>query len=106
MNVSINDIKEMAIQHDIVLSDEQIQNVLRDYNIIVMDKSEGWDELIKDLILNHLTIQMLREQNRQYEQTSNKMYITYTQFNKRNKQKRIFKSCNIHLFKETICKTN
>ena len=64
MNVSINDIKEMAIQHDIVLSDEQIQNVLRDYNIIVMDKSEGWDELIKDLILKHLTIQMLREQNK------------------------------------------
>ena len=64
MNVSINDIKEMAIQHDIVLSDEQIQNVLRDYNIIVMDKSEGWDELIKDLILKHLTIQMLRDKNR------------------------------------------
>ena len=64
MNVSINDIKEMAIQHDIVLSDEQIQSVLRDYNIIVMDKSEGWDELIKDLIIKHLTIQMLREQNK------------------------------------------
>ena len=64
MNVSINDIKEMAIQHDIVLSDEQIQNVLRDYNIIVMDKSEGWDELIKDLIIKHLTIQMLRDKNK------------------------------------------
>ena len=64
MNVSINDIKEMAIQHDILLSDEQIQNVLRDYNIIVMDKSEGWDELIKDLILKHLTIQILRDKNK------------------------------------------
>ena len=64
MNVSINDIKEMAIQHDIVLSDEQIQNVLRDYNIIVMDKSEGWDELIKDLIIKQLTIQMLRDKNK------------------------------------------
>ena len=64
MNVSINDIKEMAIQHDILLSDEQIQSVLRDYNIIVMDKSEGWDELIKDLILKHLTIQMLRDKNK------------------------------------------
>ena len=64
MNVSLNDIKEIAIQHDILLSDEQIQNVLRDYNIIVMDKSEGWDELIKDLIIKHLTIQMLREQNK------------------------------------------
>ena len=65
MNVSINDIKEIAIQHDIALSDEQIQNVLRDYNIIVMDKSEGWDELIKDLIIKHLTIQMLRDKNKQ-----------------------------------------
>ena len=62
MNVSINDIKEMAIQHDILLSDEQIQSVLRDYNIIVMDKSEGWDELIKDLIIKQLTIQILKEQ--------------------------------------------
>ena len=64
MNVSLNEIKEIAIQHDILLSDEQIQNVLRDYNIIVMDKSEGWDELIKDLILKQLTIQILKEQNK------------------------------------------
>ena len=66
MNVSINDIKEMAIQHDILLSDEQIQSVLRDYNIIVMDKSEGWDELIKDLILKHLTIQILKDKNKHW----------------------------------------
>ena len=64
MNVSINEIKEIAIHNDILLSDEQIQNVLRDYNIIVMDKSEGWDELIKDLILKQLTIQILKEQNK------------------------------------------
>ena len=64
MNVSINEIKEIAIHNDILLSDEQIQNVLRDYNIIVMDKSEGWDELIKDLILKQLTIEILKEQNK------------------------------------------
>ena len=64
MNVSINEIKEIAIQHDILLSDEQIQNVLRDYNIIVMEKSEGWDELLKDLIIKQLTIQILKEQNK------------------------------------------
>ena len=64
MNISINDIKEIGTQHDILLSDEQIQNVLRDYNIIVMDKSEGWDELIKDLIIKQLTIQILKEQNK------------------------------------------
>ena len=64
MNVSINDIKEIAIQHDIALSDEQIQNVLRDYNIIVMDKSEGWDELIKHLIVKQSTIQILIDKNK------------------------------------------
>ena len=64
MNVSINEIKEIAIHNDILLSEEQIQNVLRDYNIIVMDKSEGWDELIKDLILKQLTIEILKEQNK------------------------------------------
>jgi hypothetical protein len=56
MNVSINDIKEIGIQNDIQLSEEQIQNVLREYNTIVMDKAEGWDELIKDLIIKQLTI--------------------------------------------------
>ena len=64
MNVSLNEIKEIAIHNDILLSDEQIQNVLRDYNIIVMDKSEGWDELIKDLIIKQLTIEILKEQNK------------------------------------------
>ena len=64
MNVSIKEIKEIAIHNDILLSDEQIKNVLRDYNIIVMDKSEGWDELIKDLIIKQLTIQILKEQNK------------------------------------------
>ena len=64
MNVSINDIKQIGTQHDILLSDEQINNVLRDYNIIVMDKSEGWDELIKDLIIKQLTIQILKDKNK------------------------------------------
>ena len=64
MNVSINEIKEIAIHNDILLSDEQIQNVLREYNTIVMDKAEGWDELIKDLMVKQLTIQMLIQKNK------------------------------------------
>ena len=64
MNVSLNEIKEIAIQHDIALSDEQIQNVLREYNTIVIDKAEGWDELIKDLMVKQLTIQMLIQKNK------------------------------------------
>ena len=64
MNVTINDIKEIGIHNDILLSDEQIQNVLREYNTIVMDKAEGWDELIKDLMVKQLTIQILIQKNK------------------------------------------
>jgi hypothetical protein len=64
MNVSIEDIKEIGIGNDILLSEEQIQNVLREYNTIVMDKAEGWDELIKHLMIKQITIQILKEQNK------------------------------------------
>lgn len=64
MNVNINDIKEIGAQHDILLSEEQIQNVLREYNTIVMDKAEGWEELIPHLMIKQLTIEILKEQNK------------------------------------------
>ena len=106
MNVSINDIKEIETELSITLTDLQRNTILNEYNTIIGDRAEGWDELIKHLIVKQATIQILKDKNKQYEQTSNKKYIPYTQSNKRNKQKRICKSCNIHLFKETICKTN
>ena len=61
MNVSINDIKEIGIDNDILLSEEQINNVLREYNTIVMDKAEGWSELIKHLMVKQLTIGILKD---------------------------------------------
>ena len=64
MNVSINDIKDIAIQNDIQLSEEQINNVLREYHTIVMDKAEGWDELIKHLIVKQSLIEILIQQNK------------------------------------------
>ena len=64
MNVSINDIKEIGITHDIPLSDEQVHKVLSEYNRIVMDKAEGWDDLIKHLMIKQLTIEILKEQNK------------------------------------------
>jgi hypothetical protein len=64
MNVSINDIKDIAIQNDILLSEEQIHNVLREYNTIVMDRAEGWSEIIKHLIIKQATIQILIQQNK------------------------------------------
>jgi hypothetical protein len=64
MNVSINDIKEIGIHNDILLSEEQIQNVLREYNTIVMDRAEGWSEIIKHLMIKQTIIQILKEQNK------------------------------------------
>jgi len=64
MNVSINDIKEIGVQNDILLSEEQIHNVLSEYNRIVMDKAEGWEELIKHLMIKQTIIQILIEQNK------------------------------------------
>jgi hypothetical protein len=64
MNVSIDDIKGIGIQNDILLSEEQINNVLREYNTIVMDKAEGWDVLIKHLMIKQTIIQILKEQNK------------------------------------------
>jgi hypothetical protein len=64
MNVSINDIKEIGVQHGILLSEEQLHNVLSEYNRIVMDKAEGWEELIKHLMIKQTIIQILIEQNK------------------------------------------
>lgn len=65
MNVSINDIKEIGVQHDILLNEEQLHNILSEYNRIVMDKAEGWEELITHLIMKQFTIEILKEQNKQ-----------------------------------------
>jgi hypothetical protein len=65
MNVSINDIKEIGVQNDILLSEEQLHNVLSEYNRIVMDKAEGWEELIKHLMIKQTIIQILIEQNKE-----------------------------------------
>jgi hypothetical protein len=64
MNVSINDIKEIGVQNDILLSEEQLHNVLSEYNRIVMDKAEGWEELIHHLMIKQFTIEILKEQNK------------------------------------------
>ena len=64
MNVSINDIKEIETELSITLTDLQRNTILNEYNRIVMDKAEGWDELIKHLIVKQATIQILIENNK------------------------------------------
>ena len=64
MNVSINDIKEIERETDITLTDAQRDRVLNEYNTIIGDRAEGWDELIKHLMVKQLTIEILKEQNK------------------------------------------
>ena len=64
MNVSINDIKEIETQLSITLTDLQRDKILNEYNTIIGDRAEGWDELIKHLIIKQATIQILILQNK------------------------------------------
>ena len=64
MNVSINDIKEIETELSITLTDLQRDKILNEYNTIIGDRAEGWDELIKHLIVKQSTIQILIEKNK------------------------------------------
>ena len=64
MNVSINDIKEIETTLSITLTDLQRNTILNEYNTILTDKAEVWDELIKHLIIKQTTIQILIENNK------------------------------------------
>ena len=64
MNVSINDIKEIERETDITLTDAQRDRVLNEYNTIIGDRAEGWDELIKHLMVKQSLIGILIQQNK------------------------------------------
>ena len=64
MNVSINDIKEIETQLSITLTDLQRNTILNEYNTIIGDRAEGWDELIELLIIKQATIQILKDKNK------------------------------------------
>lgn len=49
-NITLEDIKEIEGELNALLTNEQRESVLREYNKIVMDKGEGWDVLIRELI--------------------------------------------------------
>jgi hypothetical protein len=64
MNVSINDIKEIETQLSITLTDLQRDKILNEYNTIIGDRAESWDELIELLIVKQATIQILKDKNK------------------------------------------
>jgi len=64
MNVSITDIKEIEIELSITLTDSQRDTILNEYNTIIGDRADDWDELIKHLIVKQATIQILIDKNK------------------------------------------
>lgn len=64
MNVSITDIKEIETGLSITLTDSQRDTILNEYNTIMGDSAEDWDELIKHLIIKQATIQILKDKNK------------------------------------------
>jgi len=55
MNVTKNDIKEIGIKYGILLSDIQINNIHNEYNRVVLDKAEDWEDIVKDLFIKQIT---------------------------------------------------
>ena len=64
MNVSINDIKDIETELSITLTDAQRDRVLNEYNTIIVDRAEGWDDLIEILIVKQSLIQILKDKNK------------------------------------------
>jgi hypothetical protein len=64
MNVSINDIKDIEQELSITLTDEQRNTILNEYNTIIGDRAESWDELIEILIVKQSLIQILKDKNK------------------------------------------
>ena len=64
MNVSINDIKEIETQLSITLTDVQRDKILNEYNTIIGDRAESWDELIELLIVKQSLIGVLKDKNK------------------------------------------
>ena len=64
MNVTINDIKDIEQELSITLTDIQRNTILNEYNTIIGDRAESWDELIELLIVKQSLIQILKDKNK------------------------------------------
>ena len=64
MNISKKDIKEIERELSITLTDIQRNTILNEYNTIIGDRAESWNELIELLIIKQATIQILKDKNK------------------------------------------
>lgn len=53
-NVTIEDIKGIQMDMNVILSQEQTQNILNEYNRVCMDKGESWNEILNELIKGYI----------------------------------------------------
>lgn len=53
-NVTIEDIKAIQRDMNVILSQEQTQNILNEYNRVCMDKGESWNEILNELIRGYI----------------------------------------------------
>ncbi len=50
MNVTIDDIKEIEQELEVILTNEQRKVILSKFQMVVMDRADSWSIIIKDLI--------------------------------------------------------
>ena len=50
MNVTLDDIKVIEQELNVVLTKEQRDNVLKGFQRVVMDRADDWADIVKDLI--------------------------------------------------------
>ncbi len=50
MNVTIDDIKVIEQELNVVLTKEQRDSILKGFQRVVMDRADDWNVIIKDLI--------------------------------------------------------
>ena len=53
-NVTIEDIKGIQMDMNVILSQEQTQNILNEYNRVCMEKGESWNEILNELIKGYI----------------------------------------------------
>ena len=62
-NVGITDIEQIGMKLEIPLTDEQKNTILNEFNRLVMDSAEGWEDLIEILIVKQGLIKVLKDKN-------------------------------------------
>lgn len=53
-NVTTEDIKNITIQYGILLSNQQMDKILKEYNRVVTDNADDWEDIIKQLIVKEI----------------------------------------------------